>query len=134
MYLTSNTTAMLIKFYKVTRFYFKIPICFPIKYNLINGLSADFIKEVKKKSIFLIEFYNSCFLLRLLLFRILFIWKRNFFNILFFNCFERKTLLALCIFCVSAGETFYDCNKIDYFSKEEYSPDPNDSTMAIPCK
>lgn len=26
------------------------------------------------------------------------------------------------------------CFNIDYFPKEEYSPDPNDSTMAIPCK
>ncbi len=26
------------------------------------------------------------------------------------------------------------CFVIDYFSNEEYSPDPNDSTMAIPCK
>lgn len=28
----------------------------------------------------------------------------------------------------------YHCSKIDYFPKDEYSPDPNDSTMAIPCK
>lgn len=28
----------------------------------------------------------------------------------------------------------YECNRIDYFTKEEYSPDPNDSTLAIPCK
>lgn len=28
----------------------------------------------------------------------------------------------------------YQCSKIDYFPKDEYSPDPNDSTMAIPCK
>ncbi|RWS26803.1 voltage-dependent calcium channel gamma-5 subunit-like protein [Leptotrombidium deliense] len=26
-----------------------------------------------------------------------------------------------------------NCSKIDYLSGEEYSPDPNDSTMAIPC-
>ncbi|KAF2897051.1 hypothetical protein ILUMI_09130 [Ignelater luminosus] len=37
------------------------------------------------------------------------------------------------IFFVAAGETLYECNKIDYFSKEKYSPDPNDSTLAIPC-
>ncbi|KAK4874645.1 hypothetical protein RN001_014005, partial [Aquatica leii] len=30
------------------------------------------------------------------------------------------------------GETLYECNNIDYFSKEKYSPDPNDSTLAIP--
>lgn len=35
---------------------------------------------------------------------------------------------------VSAGETLYECNRIDYFTKEEYSPDPNDSTLAIPCE
>lgn len=34
---------------------------------------------------------------------------------------------------VTAGGKLYECSKIDYFSKEEYSPDPNDSTMAIPC-
>lgn len=28
----------------------------------------------------------------------------------------------------------YHCSKIDYFPKDEYSPDPHDSTMAIPCK
>lgn len=28
----------------------------------------------------------------------------------------------------------YECSTIDYFPKEEYSPDPSDSTMAIPCK
>ncbi|KAJ8916141.1 hypothetical protein NQ315_004508 [Exocentrus adspersus] len=27
----------------------------------------------------------------------------------------------------------YQCSNIDYFSKEVYSPDPNDSTLAIPC-
>ncbi|KAJ8681766.1 hypothetical protein QAD02_017558, partial [Eretmocerus hayati] len=26
----------------------------------------------------------------------------------------------------------YECSNIDYFPKEEYSPDPSDSTMAIP--
>ena len=30
--------------------------------------------------------------------------------------------------------TDYHCSKVDYFPHEEYSPDPNDSTMAIPCK
>lgn len=28
----------------------------------------------------------------------------------------------------------YHCSTIEYFPNEEYSPDPNDSTMAIPCK
>ncbi|KAJ8982854.1 hypothetical protein NQ317_002261 [Molorchus minor] len=32
------------------------------------------------------------------------------------------------------GETVYYCNNIDYLSEEEYSPDPNDSTPAVPCK
>ncbi|XP_049948091.1 uncharacterized protein LOC126456380 [Schistocerca serialis cubense] len=31
-----------------------------------------------------------------------------------------------------AGEREMHCFNIDYFPKEEYSPDPNDSTMAIP--
>ena len=35
---------------------------------------------------------------------------------------------------VSAGEQDLFCSNIDYFPNEEYSPDPNDSTMAIPCK
>ncbi|KAG8255354.1 regulation of AMPA receptor activity protein [Homalodisca vitripennis] len=33
---------------------------------------------------------------------------------------------------VTAGENEMHCTNIEYFSKEEYSPDPNDSTMAIP--
>ena len=28
----------------------------------------------------------------------------------------------------------YECSSIDYFPNEEYSPDPSDSTMAIPCE
>ncbi|PBC29344.1 stargazin related protein STG-1 [Apis cerana cerana] len=28
----------------------------------------------------------------------------------------------------------YECSRIDYFPNEEYSPDPSDSTMAIPCE
>lgn len=28
----------------------------------------------------------------------------------------------------------YHCSKIDYFPKEDYSPEVHDSTMAIPCK
>ncbi|CAL1289332.1 unnamed protein product [Larinioides sclopetarius] len=31
-----------------------------------------------------------------------------------------------------AGKILMRCENIDYFPKEEYSPDPNDSTMAIP--
>ncbi|GLG94137.1 uncharacterized protein GBIM_01395, partial [Gryllus bimaculatus] len=31
-----------------------------------------------------------------------------------------------------AGEKDLQCFNIDYFPREEYSPDPNDSTMAIP--
>jgi hypothetical protein len=34
----------------------------------------------------------------------------------------------------SAGETERYCFNIDYFPTEEYSPDPNDSTLSIPCK
>jgi hypothetical protein len=35
---------------------------------------------------------------------------------------------------LSAGETERYCFNIDYFPTEEYSPDPNDSTLSIPCK
>jgi hypothetical protein len=38
------------------------------------------------------------------------------------------------LFLFAAGEMDLHCFNIDYFPKEEYSPDPNDSTMAIPCK
>jgi hypothetical protein len=38
------------------------------------------------------------------------------------------------LFPLAAGEMDLQCFNIDYFPKEEYSPDPNDSTMAIPCK
>lgn len=33
-----------------------------------------------------------------------------------------------------AGELERQCFNIDYFPVEEYSPDPNDSTLSIPCK
>jgi hypothetical protein len=56
----------------------------------------------------------------------------NFSNNCQFNCVVRLSLTLS--FYITAGETLYDCNKIDYFSKEAYSPDPSDSTMAIPCK
>ncbi|KAJ3625188.1 hypothetical protein MTP99_018750 [Tenebrio molitor] len=45
---------------------------------------------------------------------------------------KSKVGIETCGLLKSAGETLYDCNKIDYFSKEAYSPDPSDSTMAIP--
>lgn len=32
------------------------------------------------------------------------------------------------------GDQLMTCSNIDYFSGEEYHPDPNDSTLAIPCK
>lgn len=35
---------------------------------------------------------------------------------------------------ISAGESERHCSNIDYFPHEDYSPDPNDSTMSIPCK
>lgn len=35
---------------------------------------------------------------------------------------------------ISGSRNDYECSSIDYFSNEEYSPDPTDSTMAIPCK
>jgi len=33
----------------------------------------------------------------------------------------------------AAGETDRHCIYINYFPTEEYSPDPNDSTLTIPC-
>ncbi|KAK9888228.1 hypothetical protein WA026_000497 [Henosepilachna vigintioctopunctata] len=33
---------------------------------------------------------------------------------------------------ILAGETLYECSRIDFFSKEQYSPDPADSALAIP--
>ena len=35
---------------------------------------------------------------------------------------------------IIAGEMEEHCFNIDYFPHEEYSPDPNDSTLSIPCK
>lgn len=35
---------------------------------------------------------------------------------------------------IIAGEKEEHCFNIDYFPQEEYSPDPNDSTLSIPCK
>ena len=33
-----------------------------------------------------------------------------------------------------ANGTVTNCFSIDYFAKERYTPEPHDSTMAIPCK
>ncbi|XP_055305353.1 uncharacterized protein LOC129570024 isoform X2 [Sitodiplosis mosellana] len=43
----------------------------------------------------------------------------------------KTTKSSLWILCFAQGVE-YQCSKIDYFPKDEYSPDPNDSTMAIP--
>ena len=37
-------------------------------------------------------------------------------------------------FLLTAGGSEFQCTKIDYFPEEEYNPDANDSTNAIPCK
>ncbi|XP_054282129.1 voltage-dependent calcium channel gamma-4 subunit-like [Macrosteles quadrilineatus] len=45
----------------------------------------------------------------------------------------KRTVSGLWQLCQTyPGDTELDCSNIDYFPKEEYSPDPNDSTMAIP--
>jgi len=46
---------------------------------------------------------------------------------------KRQTEFII-VFLLAAGEMDLHCFNIDYFPREEYSPDPNDSTMAIPCK
>ncbi|XP_074040941.1 stargazin-like protein [Leptinotarsa decemlineata] len=46
---------------------------------------------------------------------------------------SKLTVSGLWIFCfTNPGEREYHCNKIEYFSEEIYSPDPNDSSPAIP--
>ncbi|XP_044760053.1 uncharacterized protein LOC123317538 [Coccinella septempunctata] len=46
---------------------------------------------------------------------------------------SKFTISGLWTFCfTNPGEIFYHCNRIDYFSKERYSPDPADSALAIP--
>jgi hypothetical protein len=35
---------------------------------------------------------------------------------------------------LSAGESEYVCQDIDYFPEESYQPDQQDATMAIPCE
>ncbi|CAG2175706.1 unnamed protein product, partial [Oppiella nova] len=46
---------------------------------------------------------------------------------------EKITVSGLWQLCHNdPPQTLMRCLVIDYFSKEEYSPDPNDSTMAIP--
>ena len=42
--------------------------------------------------------------------------------------------MRISLLLLTAGETENLCLNIDYFPKEEYSPDPNDSTLSIPCK
>ncbi|KAK2728121.1 hypothetical protein QYM36_008563 [Artemia franciscana] len=46
---------------------------------------------------------------------------------------SKYTASGLWILCyLNPGESQQNCIPINYFPKEEYSPDPNDSTMAIP--
>ncbi|XP_074604586.1 stargazin-like protein [Brevipalpus obovatus] len=46
---------------------------------------------------------------------------------------SKHTVSGLWILCQSnPGEAHMNCSEIDYFSREGYQPDPNDSTMAIP--
>ncbi|XP_049855358.1 uncharacterized protein LOC126335926 [Schistocerca gregaria] len=46
---------------------------------------------------------------------------------------SKHTVSGLWTLCyTNPGEREMHCFNIDYFPKEEYSPDPNDSTMAIP--
>lgn len=46
---------------------------------------------------------------------------------------SKITVSGLWTLCFThPGEREMHCSNIDYFPKEEYSPDPNDSTMAIP--
>jgi hypothetical protein len=55
----------------------------------------------------------------------------------FLRLFERqgkRQTEFIIAFLLAAGEMDLHCFNIDYFPREEYSPDPNDSTMAIPCK
>lgn len=51
-----------------------------------------------------------------------------------FNLIMRSSLKSNIFFSFSAPESLMHCFFIDYFSKDDYSPDPNDSTLAIPCK
>ncbi|CAH1186966.1 unnamed protein product [Phyllotreta striolata] len=45
----------------------------------------------------------------------------------------KLTVSGLWTFCyTNPGESTYQCSPIEYFSEEAYSPDPNDSTLAIP--
>ncbi|CAH0564273.1 unnamed protein product [Brassicogethes aeneus] len=46
---------------------------------------------------------------------------------------SKATMSGLWKICFThPGGTIYECAKVDFFSKEEYTPDPNDSTLAIP--
>ncbi|XP_075230688.1 stargazin-like protein [Lycorma delicatula] len=46
---------------------------------------------------------------------------------------NKRTVSGLWTICTTnPGEKEMHCSSIEYFPKEEYSPDPNDSTMAIP--
>ncbi|KAK7870812.1 hypothetical protein R5R35_005472 [Gryllus longicercus] len=46
---------------------------------------------------------------------------------------SKYTVSGLWTLCyTNPGEKDLQCSNIDYFPREEYSPDPNDSTMAIP--
>lgn len=59
-------------------------------------------------------------------------WLKTIWIFLCCDNIVRKVCLTFCMLFMAGKE--YHCSKIDYFPKDEYTPDPNDSTMAIPCK
>ena len=63
-----------------------------------------------------------------------FLFFTNFELILDFFCFFHDDQSKPEMDRLIAGNTTMFCKHIEYFSGEEYSPDPNDSTGAIPCE
>ena len=55
-------------------------------------------------------------------------------NILFSLSLSLFSLSLSLFLIVLAGNDTVTCSRIQYFSGDDYIPDPNDSTGAIPCK
>ena len=65
-------------------------------------------------------------------------WNKYKYTLLATNIIHHRNIYIILYFVVFVKITAYElewhCFSIDYFAKDRYTPDPHDSTMAIPCK
>ena len=60
--------------------------------------------------------------------------SRDIFLYIFYQLWETFEINVNLASCFSAGAEEFSCDSINYFPTEEYRPDQQDSTPAIPCK